>query len=54
MLISQYILLIGLLGFILNRKSVILLFIAIEIMLLGGTLNVLLSSNYFDDSIGLI
>jgi len=54
MLISHYILLIGLLGFILNRKSVILLFIAIEIMLLGGTLNVLLSSNYFDDSIGLI
>ena len=54
MLISHYILLIGLLGFILNRKSVILLFIAIEIMLLGGTLNILLSSNYFDDSIGLI
>lgn len=54
MLISHYVLLIGLLGFILNRKSIILLFIAIEIMLLGGTLNILLYSNYFNDSLGLI
>ena len=43
---------IGILGFILNRKNIILMIIAIEIMLLSVTLLVLISSNYFDDSIG--
>ena len=46
--------LIGILGFILNRKNIILMIIAIEIMLVGCTLNIILSSGYFDDAIGLI
>ena len=44
--------LIGVLGFILNRKNIILMIIAIEIMLLAVTLLVLISSVTFDDSIG--
>ena len=44
--------LIGILGFILNRKNIILMIIAIEIMLLAVTLLVLISSFGFDDGIG--
>ena len=44
--------LIGTLGFILNRKNIILMIIAIEIMLLAVTLLVLISSFSFDDNIG--
>ena len=44
--------LIGILGFILNRKNIILMIIAIEIMLLSVTLLVLIMSYWFDDSIG--
>lgn len=44
--------LIGILGFILNRKNIILMIIAIEIMLLAVTLLVLISSFSFDDGIG--
>ena len=44
--------LIGILGFVLNRKNIILMIIAIEIMLLAVTLLILLSSLGFDDSIG--
>ena len=44
--------LIGLLGFILNRKNIILMIIAIEIMLLAVTLLILISSFSFDDNIG--
>lgn len=46
--------LIGILGFILNRKNIILMIIAIEIMLLAVTLLVLISSFSFDDGIGQI
>lgn len=52
--ISSIIFIIALLGFIFNRRNVIILFIAIEIMLVGCTLNIILSSGYFDDAIGLI
>ena len=44
--------LIGTLGFILNRKNIILMIIAIEIMLLAVTLLILISSFSFDDNIG--
>lgn len=43
---------IGILGFILNRKNIILMIIAIEIMLLAVTLLVLLSSMNYDDGTG--
>ena len=50
--LSLFLFLIGILGFILNRKNVILMIISIEIMLLAVTFLVLLSSFNFDDNIG--
>jgi NADH-ubiquinone oxidoreductase chain 4L len=50
--LSLFLFLIGILGFILNRKNIILMIIAIEIMLLAVTLLVLISSIGFDDNIG--
>ena len=44
----------GVLGFILNRKNIILMIIAIEIMLLSVTLLILINSFSFDDNIGQI
>ena len=54
MLLSNILIIIGLLGFVYNRKSIILLLINMEIMLLGATLSILIWSNYFNDSIGFI
>jgi NADH-ubiquinone oxidoreductase chain 4L len=50
--ISILLFLIGILGFVLNRKNIILMIIAIEIMLLSVTLLVLIMSYSFDDNIG--
>ena len=50
--LSIILFLIGILGFILNRKNIILMIIAIEIMLLAVTLLILISSFGFDDNIG--
>ena len=50
--LSLFLFLIGILGFILNRKNIILMIIAIEIMLLAVTLLVLISSFSFDDILG--
>ena len=50
--ISLILFLIGILGFVLNRKNIILMLISIEIMLLSITLMVLLSSLNFDDILG--
>ena len=50
--LSLALFLIGILGFILNRKNIILMIIAIEIMLLAVTLLILISSFGFDDNIG--
>ena len=50
--LSLFLFLIGILGFILNRKNIILMIIAIEIMLLSVTLLVLINSFNFDDGIG--
>jgi NADH-ubiquinone oxidoreductase chain 4L len=44
--------LIGILGFVLNRKNIILMLISIEIMLLSVTFLILLSSISFDDILG--
>jgi len=54
MTISLLLFLIGLLIFIFNPKNVILLFIAIEIMLLSVTLIILHSALMFDDAFGLL
>ena len=44
--------LIGLIGFILNRKNVILMLVSIEIMLLSITLIILINSIAFNDNTG--
>jgi NADH-ubiquinone oxidoreductase chain 4L len=44
--------LIGLLGFILNKKNLILMIMSIEIMLLAATILVLISGILFDDNVG--
>lgn len=44
--------LIGLLGFVLNRKNIILILISIEVILLAITLIVLIGSYSFDDIVG--
>ena len=50
--LSLVLFLVGIFGFILNRRNLILLLIAIEIMLLGITLLILTNSFGFDDNIG--
>ena len=50
--LSLVLFLIGILGFVLNRKNIILMLISIEIMLLAVTLLVIISSFSFDDIIG--
>lgn len=54
MIWSLTLFIIGFIGFILNRKNIILMLISIEIMLLSITILILLNSLYFDDSIGQI
>ena len=49
---SLVLFLIGTLGFVLNRKNIILMLISIEIMLLSITFLILLSSLSFDDILG--
>jgi len=44
--------LIGLLGFVLNRRNIILMLISIEIMLLSVTFLILVHSFNFDDILG--
>lgn len=54
MILSTIIFIIGLIGFIYNRKNIILLFISIEIMLLGLTLSILNTAINLEDVDGLI
>jgi NADH-ubiquinone oxidoreductase chain 4L len=49
---SLILFLIGILGFVLNRKNIILMLISIEIMLLSITFLILLSSLGYDDILG--
>ena len=50
--ITLILFLIGILGFVLNRKNIILMLISIEIMLLAITFLILVSSLNIDDIIG--
>jgi NADH-ubiquinone oxidoreductase chain 4L len=50
--ITLILFLIGILGFILNRKNIILMLISIEIMLLSVTFLILISSLNIDDIMG--
>lgn len=50
--LSLILFLIGVLGFVLNRKNIILMLISIEIMLLSITFLILTNSLIFDDIIG--
>jgi NADH-ubiquinone oxidoreductase chain 4L len=50
--LSLILFLIGTLGFVLNKKNIILMLISIEIMLLSITFLILLSSVNFDDILG--
>ena len=52
MSLSLIIFLIGILGFVLNRKNIILMLISIEIMLLSITFLILVTSLSFDDILG--
>lgn len=52
MTLSLALFLIGVLGFVLNRKNIIMMLISIEIMLLGITLLILLGSLSIDDIVG--
>ena len=49
---SLILFLIGTLGFVLNKKNIILMLISIEIMLLSITFLILISSINFDDILG--
>jgi NADH-ubiquinone oxidoreductase chain 4L len=49
---SLILFLIGILGFVLNKKNIILMLISIEIMLLSITFLILVSSLCFDDILG--
>uniref|UniRef100_S5TNP6 NADH-ubiquinone oxidoreductase chain 4L n=1 Tax=[Candida] vartiovaarae TaxID=51918 RepID=S5TNP6_9ASCO len=52
---TMLLLIIGLIGYIINHRSnIIILFISIEIMLLGVTLFIILSGYNNDDIIGLV
>ena len=50
--LTMILFLIGILGFVLNRKNIILMLISIEIMLLSITFLILVSSLNIDDIIG--
>jgi NADH-ubiquinone oxidoreductase chain 4L len=50
--LSLILFLIGILGFVLNRRNIILMLISIEIMLLDITFLILLGSLSFDDILG--
>ena len=50
--LSLILFIIGILGFVLNRKNIILMLISIEIMLLSITVLILIGSLVFDDILG--
>jgi len=51
--LSVVLFLIGILGFVLNRKNIILILISVELILLRVTVQILLYSYLFDDVVGL-
>lgn len=50
--LSIILFLVGIIGFVLNRKNIILIIISIEIMLLAVTFLILINSLNFDDTLG--
>ena len=54
MILGFTLFLIGILGFVLNRKNIILMLISIEIMLLAVTFIILINSILLEDIIGQI
>lgn len=50
--LSLILFLIGIVGFALNRKNILLILISIEVILLAVSLLVLISSQTFDDILG--
>jgi NADH-ubiquinone oxidoreductase chain 4L len=54
MILAFTLFLIGILGFVLNRKNIILMLISIEIMLLAVTFLILINSIILEDIIGQI
>lgn len=52
MALSLVLFLLGMLGFVLNRKNIILMLISIEMMLLAVTVIVIISSYSFSDILG--
>jgi len=50
--LSIMLFLIGIIGFVLNRKNIILMLISIEIMLLAITFLILVNTLSFDDTLG--
>jgi NADH-ubiquinone oxidoreductase chain 4L len=52
--LSLIIFLVGIIGFVLNRKNIVLMLISIEIMLLAVTFIILISSFSFEDLLGQI
>lgn len=50
--LSIILFLVGIIGFVLNRKNIILIIISIEIMLLAVTFLILVNSLSFDDTLG--
>jgi NADH-ubiquinone oxidoreductase chain 4L len=52
MLLGLTLFLIGILGFVLNRKNIILMIISIEIMLLSITFIILINSIILEDIVG--
>ena len=50
--LSIILFLVGIIGFVLNRKNIILIIISIEIMLLAVTFLILVNSLSFDDILG--
>nr|WBU10829.1 NADH dehydrogenase subunit 4L [Malassezia nana] len=50
--LSLILFIIGILGFVLNRKNILLMIFSIEIILLSITILVLISSMNFDDILG--
>ena len=52
MSLSITLFIIGILGFVLNRKNILVIIFSIEIILLSITILVLISSSNFDDILG--
>ena len=50
--LSIILFLVGIIGFVFNRKNIILIIISIEIMLLAVTFLILVNSLSFDDTLG--